>query len=245
VSEHLIEVIPVIDLKGGTVVHARQGLRHSYAPLVTPLARTSTPHDVVTGLLAIYPFPVVYIADLDRIELRGSNEQFLDALTAAFSGVTFWVDAGVRDAEDARSWLARHKRGHLVLGSESLGTHAALEDLAGIHRIILSLDYRGESFLGPHALCDRPGLWPKRVIAMSLDRVGSNAGPDIARLANIKCRAPDVMLYAAGGLRDSSDLVQLKQAGITGVLVASALHDGRLTCAGLSAAVPKGSEAKK
>ncbi|HQS46207.1 MAG TPA: histidine biosynthesis protein, partial [Xanthobacteraceae bacterium] len=33
-----MQVIPVIDLKGGRVVHARQGARHLYAPIVSPLA---------------------------------------------------------------------------------------------------------------------------------------------------------------------------------------------------------------
>ena len=62
-----MEVIPVIDLKGGAVVRARLGLRQSYAPIVTTLARTSAPLDVVAGLLTIHPFRTVYIADLDAI----------------------------------------------------------------------------------------------------------------------------------------------------------------------------------
>src|ERR1700731_3466490 len=48
-----------------------------------------------------------------------------------------------------------------------------------------------------------------------------------------------VMLYAVGGLRGASDLVRLKQAGIRGFLVASALHDGRLTGADFTAAAEK------
>ena len=63
-----IEVIPVIDLKDGAVVRAQHGLRHSYAPIVTPLAKTSAPLDIAAGLLTIYPFRTFYIADLDRIE---------------------------------------------------------------------------------------------------------------------------------------------------------------------------------
>jgi uncharacterized protein related to proFAR isomerase len=47
--EHAIEVIPVIDLKCGAVVCARHGSRHSYAPITTPLARTSAPLDIVGG----------------------------------------------------------------------------------------------------------------------------------------------------------------------------------------------------
>jgi phosphoribosylformimino-5-aminoimidazole carboxamide ribotide isomerase len=54
--ERAIEVIPVIDLKGGAVVRARHGTRHSYAPIVTPHARTSAPLDVVAGFLTVHPF---------------------------------------------------------------------------------------------------------------------------------------------------------------------------------------------
>ncbi|MGH6836046.1 MAG: HisA/HisF-related TIM barrel protein [Methylocella sp.] len=238
--ERAIEVIPVIDLKGGAVVRARHGSRHSYAPIVTPLARTSTPLDVVAGFLTVHPFATIYVADLDRIESRGSRDRSFDALSSGFPEVTFWVDAGARDGREARSWLARHKRAHLVLGSESLASHAVLEEFATSCRIVLSLDYRGDSFLGPNGLCDAPHLWPARVIVMALARVGADSGPDFDRLADIKRRVPDAMLYAAGGLRGASDLMRLNEAGISGVLVASALHDGRLTGADLAAAASKG-----
>src|ERR1700730_1405198 len=234
------EVIPVIDLKGGAVVRARQGLRHSYAPIVTPLARTSAPLDVVAGFLTLHPFRTIYAADLDGIESRGSHDQSLDTLSTAFPEVAFWVDAGVRDGGAARSWLARHTRAHLVLGSESLESHAVLEEFATDDRIVLSLDYRGDNFLGSNGLCDAPPLSAGRVIVMTLARVGGDAGPDMDHLAEIKRRAPDVMLYAAGGLRGASDLMRLKQAGIRGVLVASVLHDGRLTGADLASAASNG-----
>jgi phosphoribosylformimino-5-aminoimidazole carboxamide ribotide isomerase len=234
-----MEVIPVIDLRGGAAVRARQGLRHSYAPLISKLASTSAPLDVAAGLLAVHPFPAIYIADLDRIESHGSHEGTLVALRAAFPGVVFWVDAGVRDAEEARSWLARHEDAHLVLGSESLQSPKVLETLAPEARVILSLDYRGDSFAGPKALYEMVHLWPRRVIVMTLSRVGGNAGPDMKRLLEVKRHAPQVMLYAAGGLRGPSDLKELDQAGIRGVLVASALHDGRLTSADLMAAKKK------
>jgi phosphoribosylformimino-5-aminoimidazole carboxamide ribotide isomerase len=229
--ERAIEVIPVIDLKDGSVVRARHGERHSYAPIVTPLAKTSAPLDIVAGLLTIYPFRTFYLADLDRIESRGSHESTLDALSAAFPRIVFWVDAGVRDATEARSWLLRHPGAHLVLGSESLRSLTALAELAPMDRIILSLDYRGSFFVGPKEVYGAPHLWPKRVIVMLLERVGSNAGPDMDRLLEFKRQAPD--------------LTRLNQAGISGVLVASALHDGRLTGTDLALAAPGGAgEAK-
>ncbi len=235
----VFEVIPAIDLRRGAVVRACQGLRHSYAPIETPLARTSEPIDVVAGLLTIYAFKTIYIADLDRIEMRGSHERCFDQLDMAFPGAAFWVDAGVRNTAEARSWLARHVRAHLVLGSESLESNAVLKDLASSSRTILSLDFRGDNFTGPSEIWDVPHLWPARVIVMTLARVGANSGPDMDRLEEVKRRAPDCMVYAAGGLRDARDLLRLKQSGVSGVLVASALHDGRLTGADIAAATPE------
>jgi phosphoribosylformimino-5-aminoimidazole carboxamide ribotide isomerase len=36
-------------------------------------------------------------------------------------------------------------------------------------------------------------------------------------------------VFAAGGVRSEKDLADLAKAGVSGALVASALHDGRLT----------------
>ncbi len=231
-----MEIIPVIDLKGGAVVRARFGRRDAYAPIETPLASCSAPMDVVAGFLRLYPFQTIYVADLDAIESRGGHEECLGALSAAFPSVTFWVDAGVGHAGEARSWLIRHPGAHLVLGSESLRGLAPIEELGREARVLLSLDFRGEAFLGPEALYASPHLWPQRIIVMTLARVGSNAGPDMEQLAAISGRAPHAAIYAAGGLRGRSDLEGLTQAGVRGVLVASALHDGRLSAADIVAA---------
>jgi len=82
-------------------------------------------------------------------------------------------------------------------------------------------------------LLAKPQLWPEQLIVMTLGRVGSGAGPDLARLAEIRALAGARRLYAAGGVRNGADLAALANAGAAGVLVASALHDGRLDVADL------------
>ena len=69
-----MQVIPVLDLKGGLVVHARMGAREQYRPIRTPLSPTSNPIDVARGLLSVYPFSSFYIADLDAIAGAGNND---------------------------------------------------------------------------------------------------------------------------------------------------------------------------
>ncbi len=222
-----MQVIPVIDLKGKQVVRARMGERQFYAPIATPLAATSAPRDVIQGFLSLHPFETIYIADLDAIEGQGSHEAILAELQALFPHLTFWVDAGVRTLSEAQTWLAQNKA-HLVIGSETFEDAGALKALRTDPRIVLSLDFRGENFLGPQALLDNESLWPQRLIVMTLSRVGSDAGPDVARLQSIVKKAGSRRIYAAGGLRGKGDLALLHDAGAAGVLVASALHDGRL-----------------
>src|SRR5262249_11497167 len=100
-----MEIIPVLDLKGGVVVRARMGERHLYAPIVTPLAATSDPLDVAHGLLAIHPFATLYVADLDAIEGRGHNAAALRRIKLACPAVSLWVDNGIADAAAAARWL--------------------------------------------------------------------------------------------------------------------------------------------
>jgi HisA/HisF family protein len=223
-----VEIIPVIDLKGGAVVRARMGRRDQYRPIATPLSPTSDPVDVARGLLALHPFATLYIADLDAIAGAGDNRAALTRLKAEFPRLTLWVDNGIADRGRAEDWLARGW-GQLVLGSETQADAALVRHFAGDARVTLSLDFRGASFQGPPALLDDTGCWPQKVIAMTLARVGSGAGPDLDRLCSIRDAAAGKAVYAAGGVRDAADLAALQRAGIAGALVASCLHDGRLS----------------
>lgn len=222
-----MEIIPVIDLRGGCVVRARMGERHRYRPIETPLSRTSDPGAVVAGLLSLHRFRTLYIADLDAIEGRGDHRPVLAELRGRHPRLTLWVDSGIADAAAATAWLA-DGLGNLVLGSETQHDADLVRDLAMDRRVILSLDFRGAAFQGPPQLLADSRNWPDRVIAMTLARVGSGAGPDLPRLAAITAAAPNRKLYAAGGVRDRADLAALERAGIAGALVASALHDGGL-----------------
>lgn len=223
-----MEIIPVIDLRNGVVVHARMGRRDEYQPIRTHLARTSDPVDVVRGLFSIYSFPTLYVADLDAIEGRGDNHAALKWLKAAFPDLTLWVDNGAARLAEAERWLAAGV-GHLVLGSESQADTALVRRFAADPRVVLSLDFRGAAFQGPRELLADPACWPGKVIAMTLARVGSGTGPDMDVLTAVRRVAASRMIYAAGGVRNAADLKALAHAGIAGALVASCLHDGRLS----------------
>lgn len=230
-----MQVIPVIDLKAGQVVHARGGVRDSYAPISSPLTDSSAPEAVVAALLSLHPFEQLYVADLDAIEGCGDHRAVLQDLRRRFPALQFWVDRGFHDAAACRDWLAADL-GDPVLGSESMADVTFLEDLAAEcrdDRVLLSLDFRGDEFQGPPDLLARPQLWPRRILVMTLARVGAALGPDFDRLSVLRSRAPDRSVFAAGGVRGKDDLLRLHGMGAAGALVASCLHKGNLTASEL------------
>ncbi|BGE86224.1 MULTISPECIES: HisA/HisF-related TIM barrel protein [Methylosinus] len=223
-----MQIIPVIDLKGGRVVRAVRGERADYAPIVSPLAASSAARDVVAGFFRLFDFPILYVADLDAIEGRPGHGETLAALAHAFPQIALWVDDGSADANRIAALCAAGVRP--VIGSESLPAGDAPRIDA---EAVLSLDFRGGRFLGPPALLDDVRLWPRDVIAMTLARVGSFEGPDVELISRLSRVAEGRRLFAAGGVRDAYDLDRLAEAGAAGALVASALHDGRLSVADL------------
>ena len=229
-----MQVIPVIDLMGGVVVRARMGDRASYQPLESPLSRTSDPVAVVNGLLSVYPFSTLYAADLDAIQANGENIPTLRRIRAEFPALQMWVDNGRADPA-ALEALIGADLGAPVIGSESQRNSALIAQHRGSRRIILSLDFRGDAFQGPGQILAEPALWPRRIIVMTLAQVGSAAGPDLARFAAIRSIAGGREIYAAGGVRDTTDLLALKAAGASGALIATALHERRIVGADLEA----------
>lgn len=223
-----MRIIPVLDLKGGEVVRAQQGRRDLYRPIVTPLSSSSDCIAVAQGLRNLYPFSTFYIADLDAIAGGQPDKGSLTRLHSMDAAPDLWVDAGLCDEAALAAALAR-PRYFPVLGSESQRDGELLNRFARHPKLILSLDFFADGFHGPASLLDQPHRWPQTVIVMTLGKVGSGAGPDFNRLDDIKARAGNRSVIAAGGIRGAGDIEALASRGIAGALVATSLHDGSLT----------------
>ncbi|MGR9053808.1 MAG: HisA/HisF-related TIM barrel protein [Gammaproteobacteria bacterium] len=221
-----MQLIPVIDLRQGKVVHARQGLRDLYKPVHSRLCSGSDIDDVIQGFLRLYPFETLYIADLDAIEGSGHHQTLIGHVMTRYPDITFWIDGGFEQLPEYYTGYANFVP---VLASESL-SEAYLSRLDELHgHYVLSLDFAGETALGPYHLFEKSDYWPENVIVMTLNRVGSFSGPDFQKLEQFNRRHLNGKIIAAGGIRHKEDLLELRNLGIEGVLIASALHSGILT----------------
>jgi phosphoribosylformimino-5-aminoimidazole carboxamide ribotide isomerase len=252
-----MQVIPVLDLLDGHAVRAQRGNRTAYRPIVSPLAGTSEPLALARSLIAASGASTLYIADLDAILQQGDHAATLATLRAALPGIEIWLDAGYADYASMHTMFARvedaaariEDANHRdcsdlcatlvpVFGTESLRDVTALSaaEAAGFAPI-LSLDHRAGQLIADASLVNASAWWPSRVIAMTLDHVGSYEGPDLATFARIRRHAPSgTTVIGAGGIRHQADLDAAAAAGATAWLVASALHDGRIHAAAVQQA---------
>jgi phosphoribosylformimino-5-aminoimidazole carboxamide ribotide isomerase len=213
-----MRVVGVIDLKGGTAVHAVRGERERYRALGDPLS-----------LARRFRLDELYVADLDAITGTGGNDSIIAALARE---ARVMVDAGVSEPERARALLDLGVD-RVVVGTETLTDADALDRLPDA---VLSVDLRDGSVLSRDprlaglpaldalARLNRPEL--REVIVLDLARVGTSAGPDVELIAQLHAAFPDLDLLAGGGVRDVEDLHALRDAGAAGALVATALHAG-------------------
>jgi phosphoribosylformimino-5-aminoimidazole carboxamide ribotide isomerase len=244
-----MQVIPVLDLLDGHVVRAVRGERTAYRPIRSSLAATSEPLHIARALLAASGARTLYIADLGAILQQGAHVETLAALRAALPGTDIWLDAGYADYSSMHTLFERieatgkrnshsgnpppaHDLATLVpvFGTESLHDLDALcaADAAGLSPI-LSLDHRAGQLLTATAFERTAAWWPRRVIAMTLDQVGSYDGPDLATVERIRAAAPArTAVIGAGGIRDRDDMAAAARTGASAWLVASALHDRRI-----------------
>lgn len=235
-----MEVIPVLDLLNGVVVHGRAGRREDYRPVESTLVDGSDPVPVAEALQQVASARALYLADLDAIEGRGDNARTVRDIAAAV-GASLWVDAGATTAPPA---LAQLEAGatRAVIGTETLQSPAHFAELRselGDDRLLLSLDMRGGVVrsasarlqglppLEALALLDAEDL--PEVLVLPVDRVGTAAGPDLDTISTVRRELPDTRLVAGGGVRDAGDIRALGVAGAAAVLVATALHLGVVT----------------
>jgi phosphoribosylformimino-5-aminoimidazole carboxamide ribotide isomerase len=239
-----VQVVPVMDLMRGEVVRGVGGRRHEYRPITSVLSADARPATVAAAL-ARAGFRQAYLADLDAI--GGAPPAWTTYAEILRSGLDLWVDAGLSTVEQAGEMAAfaaeRRPLSAIVAGLESLADPQSLADmvkLVGPGRLVFSLDLKaGEPLVGSAAwrgldarqianLALRAGV--RRMILLDLAQVGMGQGVSTAPL----CRAlgslgAQVQILAGGGVRSLADLRVLAAAGCDAALVASALHDGRLS----------------
>lgn len=238
----------MLDLKAGLAVAAVAGERERYGLLrgtaegCNPLAWARRFRDQMLAAEQPDP-PALYVADLDAIEGQPPHLELLSSLAGL--GVSLWVDAGVRTADDVPPLLAAGVE-TIIVGLETVSgpdALAAILDDAGTERVCFGLDLKHRVPLGdperswgtddPLGLAARAieqGV--RKVLVLDLARIGTGQGTGtdtlLTSLRDAFPSIPELELIAGGGISGPADLDRLARCRVDAVLVGSALRDGRL-----------------
>ena len=218
----MIEVIPVLDIMSVFVVHAIAGRREEYKPLRrSVLSDKPDPYCILTSLKNM-GFTSVYIADLDAIMERGDNSIVIQAaLTLNFKVL---ADVGRRGLR-----LLDTDRIAYVIGTEYMEYPNEIDLLNGR---VVSLDMYGDEVLFSNTrrrvdevIDDFKRVEFKKLLVIDLSRVGTGSGVNKAVISELVKYFPG-KLIVGGGVRGEGDVMYLRDVGVVGVLVATAIHKG-------------------
>jgi phosphoribosylformimino-5-aminoimidazole carboxamide ribotide isomerase len=226
----------------GQIVRAIAGRRDEYRPIASQLTASSEPLAIARAFRDRFGFAEFYLADLDAIEHGFADvETYRQLQDESFR---LWIDAGLRWADDpATATVIAQKNAAIIIGLESVEGPTELEQLVvriGADRAVFSLDLKAGQPLGRAEFWQTTDPWliadcaiaagVRRLIVLDLAHVGVGGGigtEDLCR--RLKKAHPNVQLTTGGGVRDIGDVRRLEEIGVDFVLVASALHDGRIS----------------
>ena len=227
----------MIDVLNGIAVHAIRGERNKYQPLRSILCKSSDPLDIAVTFKAL-GFKSLYLADLDSIKGKSPNLYIYNQIVAKTS-LELIVDAGIADIAKAKK-VEETGVEKIIIGTETLGDLDFLSQAVEAFRedkIIVSIDLKKGKIVSlsnaiksmdvssfAQKLAD---IGISQIILLDLSRVGTEHGTNSIVLEKIlEKTSPD--LFIGGGVKGIKELEKLRQLGVSGALIATVLHNGKL-----------------
>jgi phosphoribosylformimino-5-aminoimidazole carboxamide ribotide isomerase len=233
-----MKIIPVIDVLNGIAVHGIRGERKHYKPLKSVLRNSVDPLELASAF-ELLGFSDLYIADLDAIQGKSANYKIYRNITLE-TGLELMVDAGISDIMKAEALLKNGVQ-KIVIGSETLNNldfvTKAIKDFSP-EKVVVSVDMKQGNLLSASELLaslDAVSFVKKlldldasQFILLELNRVGTEHGVNFS-LINSIWKQTEVELTVGGGIHSLQELEELRSLGISGALIATVLHNGKLS----------------
>jgi phosphoribosylformimino-5-aminoimidazole carboxamide ribotide isomerase len=149
------------------------------------------------------------------------------------------VDAGTSDIAKAEKVLDTGVT-KIVVGSETLNRLDFLSQAVrafGEKKVVVSIDQKeGKVLSASEAIASMDAVYfaqklasigVRQIILLDLDRVGTEHGTNFTLMRNILEKS-GVEVLVGGGIRSLQELEELRKLGVSGALVATMLHNGKL-----------------
>ncbi|MDE1726117.1 MAG: 1-(5-phosphoribosyl)-5-[(5-phosphoribosylamino)methylideneamino]imidazole-4-carboxamide isomerase [Thaumarchaeota archaeon] len=227
-----MKVIPAIDIMDNKVVRLVKGdpknkTIYSTDPIKTAKRWESAGADML------------HVVDLDATLSLGSNLQIIERI-AEETSIPIEVAGGLRTEEIIENVLDFAPK--VVLGTMAFKNKKILQRVSkkfGKDRIVISTDQLNGTIVVSgwkentgvdliRGIEEFVNLGFSEFLITSVDRDGTLKGPDLDSLRKA-CNIKGAQVIASGGISKLQDTVEVKNIGVSGVILGKALYDEKIT----------------
>jgi phosphoribosylformimino-5-aminoimidazole carboxamide ribotide isomerase len=225
-----MKLIAAVDIMGGSVVRLVKGDPANKIVYGSDPVQSAKKWEAAGA-------DMLHIVDLDAALSTGSNSESVTKIAEAIK-IPVQIAGGIRSQEAAQSMLAKGSR--VVLGTMAYSDHDAVKRLAKQNpgKIVISIDQvNGDVMVKgwkesagvkvADAISQFKAMGIEEFLLTSIERDGTLQGPDVQTLAD--AARSRTKIIASGGISSIEDIIRVKSAGCSSVILGKALYDGKVS----------------
>jgi phosphoribosylformimino-5-aminoimidazole carboxamide ribotide isomerase len=224
-----MKVIAAVDIMGGSVVRLVRGNPDDKVEYSNDPVETARKWETVGA-------DMLHIVDLDAAFSTGSNSELIAKISQAVR-IPLQIAGGIRSLEKAEEMLSMASR--VVIGTMSYREPEVIRKLVkkNADRVTISVDQMGGMVMVKgwkestgttvaDAISQFLAVGVDEFLLTSIDRDGTLQGPDIKTLADA---AVSARIIASGGISSIEDVIKIRSAGCSSVIIGKAMYDGKVS----------------
>lgn len=224
-----MRVIAAVDIMGGSVVRLVKGnpankVEYSNDPVEIAKKWENVGADML------------HVVDLDAAFSTGSNSELIAKISEAVR-IPLQIAGGIRSLEKAEEVLSMASR--VVIGTMAYREPEVIRKLVkkNAGRVAISVDQidgmvmvkgwkESTGTRVADAISQFLAIGVDEFLLTSIDRDGTLQGPDIKTLADA---AVSARIIASGGISSIEDVIRIRSAGCSSVIIGKAMYDGKVS----------------
>jgi phosphoribosylformimino-5-aminoimidazole carboxamide ribotide isomerase len=224
-----MKVIAAVDIMGGSVVRLVRGNPNDKVDYSNDPVETARKWESVGA-------DMLHIVDLDAAFLTGSNSELITKISQAVR-IPLQIAGGIRSLEKAEEMLSVASR--VVIGTMAYREPEVIRKLVknNADRVTISVDQMDGMVMVKgwkdstgttvaDAISQFLAIGVDEFLLTSIDRDGTLQGPDIKTLADAAVCA---RIIASGGISSIEDVIKIRSAGCSSVIIGKAMYDGKVS----------------
>ena len=228
-----MKIYPAIDLIGGKCVRLTQG---SYDAVTV---YHEDPLEVAKEFEALGS-PYIHMIDLEGARNGISQNSEVICNVAAQTGLLVQTGGGIRSMETIAHYLERGVN-RVILGTSAVKQPQLVKEAVAKYgeKIVVGIDAKDgmvaisgwevkSEFGAVKFALKMQDLGVKHIIYTDISRDGMLAGPNLKAMEEM-AKALEIEVIASGGVSCLQDVKDLKNTGVSGVIIGKALYTGNLS----------------